>query len=166
MNIFDIYADVDAISMTPGRNTRSYTLRSVPSSPGRSFLSLLLSLLNAPYNSTLQVIRLHLLAPSGALFAMMRINRSATIFNFHSAQLSRCKSQLYWIIGTKSSSHISGSQWERTIIVISLSVSAFCIFDTFQKDCTYSSFHFDIQLTYPFLCIQLSNVHSRVMSLF
>ena len=86
----------------------------------------------------------------------MRINRSATIFNFHSAQLSRCKSQLYWIIGTKSSSHISGSQWERTIIVISLSVSAFCIFDTFQKDCTYSSFHFDTQLTYPFLCIQLS----------
>ena len=38
MNIFNIYADVDAISMTPSRNTRSYTLRSVPSSPGRSFL--------------------------------------------------------------------------------------------------------------------------------
>ena len=37
MNIFDIYADVDAISMTPSRNTMSYTLRSVPSSPGRSF---------------------------------------------------------------------------------------------------------------------------------
>ena len=39
MNIFNIYADVDAISMTPSRNTRSYTLRSVPSSPGRSFLA-------------------------------------------------------------------------------------------------------------------------------
>ena len=37
MNIFNIYADVDAISMTPSSNTRSYTLRSVPSSPGRSF---------------------------------------------------------------------------------------------------------------------------------
>ena len=36
--MFNIYADVDAISMTPSRNTRSYTLRSVPSSPGRSFL--------------------------------------------------------------------------------------------------------------------------------
>ena len=35
----NIYADVDAISMTPSRNTRSYTLRSVPSSPGRSFLA-------------------------------------------------------------------------------------------------------------------------------
>ena len=39
LNIFDIYADIDAISMTPSRNTRSYTLRSVPSSPGRSFFS-------------------------------------------------------------------------------------------------------------------------------
>ena len=38
MNIINIYADVDAISLTPSRNTRSYTLRSVPSSPGRSFL--------------------------------------------------------------------------------------------------------------------------------
>ena len=36
--MFNIYADVDAISLTPSRNTRSYTLRSVPSSPGRSFL--------------------------------------------------------------------------------------------------------------------------------
>ena len=39
MNIFNIYADVDAISMTPSRNTRSYTLRSIPSSPGRSFFA-------------------------------------------------------------------------------------------------------------------------------
>ena len=39
--MFNIYADVDAISMTPSRNTRSYTLRSVPSSPGRSFFSYL-----------------------------------------------------------------------------------------------------------------------------
>ena len=31
--------DVDARSMTPSRNTRSYTLRSVPLSPGRSFLT-------------------------------------------------------------------------------------------------------------------------------
>ena len=38
LNILNIYADVDAISMAPSRNTRSYTLRSVPSSPGRSFL--------------------------------------------------------------------------------------------------------------------------------
>ena len=37
--IFNLYADVDAMSMTPSRNTRNYTLRSVPSSPGRSFLS-------------------------------------------------------------------------------------------------------------------------------
>ena len=36
--MFNLYADVDARSMTPSRNTRSYTLRSVPSSPGRSFL--------------------------------------------------------------------------------------------------------------------------------
>ena len=38
--MFNLYADVDARSMTPSRNTRSYTLRSVPSSPGRSFLLL------------------------------------------------------------------------------------------------------------------------------
>ena len=37
--MFNLYADVDARSMTPSRNTRSYTLRSVPSSPGRSFLA-------------------------------------------------------------------------------------------------------------------------------
>ena len=30
-------ADADAGSMTPSRNTRRYTLRSIPSSPGRSF---------------------------------------------------------------------------------------------------------------------------------
>ena len=35
--MFNLYADVDARSMTPSRNARSYTLRSVPSSPGRSF---------------------------------------------------------------------------------------------------------------------------------
>ena len=35
----DVDADADARSMTPSRNTRSYTLRSVPSSPGRSFLA-------------------------------------------------------------------------------------------------------------------------------
>ena len=35
----NLYADVDARSMTPSRNTRSYTIRSVPSSPGRSFFS-------------------------------------------------------------------------------------------------------------------------------
>ena len=34
----DTVADVDARSMTTSRNTRSYTLRSVPSSPGREFL--------------------------------------------------------------------------------------------------------------------------------
>ena len=38
LNISYLYADDDARSMTPSRNTRSYTLRSVPSSPGRSFL--------------------------------------------------------------------------------------------------------------------------------
>ena len=43
--MFNLYADVDARSMTPSRDTRSYTLRSVPSSPGRSFLNLLSSLL-------------------------------------------------------------------------------------------------------------------------
>ena len=44
LNIINIYADVDAISMTPSRNTRSYTLRSVPSSPGRSFFYVLCSM--------------------------------------------------------------------------------------------------------------------------
>ena len=39
LNIFNLHADVDSRSMTPSRNTRSYTLRSVPSSPGRSFLA-------------------------------------------------------------------------------------------------------------------------------
>ena len=39
LNMFNLYADVDARSMTPSRNRRSYTLRSVPSSPGRSFLN-------------------------------------------------------------------------------------------------------------------------------
>ena len=37
--ISNLDADADARSMTPSRNTRSYTLRSVPSSPGRSFLA-------------------------------------------------------------------------------------------------------------------------------
>ena len=41
LNISNLYADADARSMTPSRNTRSYTLRSVPSSPGRSFLILI-----------------------------------------------------------------------------------------------------------------------------
>ena len=40
LNISNLYADDDATSMTTSRNTRSYTLRSVPSSPGRSFLKL------------------------------------------------------------------------------------------------------------------------------
>ena len=35
--MFNLYADVDARSLSPSKNTRSYTLRSVPSSPGRSF---------------------------------------------------------------------------------------------------------------------------------
>ena len=38
--MFNLYADVDARYMTPSRNTRSYTLRSVPSSPGRSFFKI------------------------------------------------------------------------------------------------------------------------------
>ena len=38
LNISYLYADDDARSMIPSRNTRSYTLRSEPSSPGRSFL--------------------------------------------------------------------------------------------------------------------------------
>ena len=37
-------ADAGAGSMTPSRNTRRYTLRSVPSSPGRSFCSSFLPL--------------------------------------------------------------------------------------------------------------------------
>ena len=44
LNIINIYADVDAISMTPSRNTRSYTLRSVPSSPWWSFFYVLCSM--------------------------------------------------------------------------------------------------------------------------
>ena len=35
----NLFADADAKSMTPSRNTRSYILWSVPSSPGRSFLT-------------------------------------------------------------------------------------------------------------------------------
>ena len=38
LNISNLYADAEARSMTPSRNTRSYTLRSVPSFPGRSLL--------------------------------------------------------------------------------------------------------------------------------
>ena len=45
LNISNFYADADARSMTPSRNTRSYTLRSVPSSPGRSFLHLVYNFL-------------------------------------------------------------------------------------------------------------------------
>ena len=44
LNISNLYADADARSMTPSRNTRSYTLRNVPSSPGRSFLATLVAL--------------------------------------------------------------------------------------------------------------------------
>ena len=39
-DVSNLYADADARSMTPSRITRSCTLRSVPSSPGRSFLFL------------------------------------------------------------------------------------------------------------------------------
>ena len=38
INTNNLFVDSDARSMTPSRNTRSCTLRSVPSSPGRSFL--------------------------------------------------------------------------------------------------------------------------------
>ena len=44
LNISNLYAD--ARSMTPSRNTRCYILRSVPSSPGRSFLNMLKKLSN------------------------------------------------------------------------------------------------------------------------
>ena len=37
LNISNLYADADDRSITPSRNTRSYTHRSIPSSPGRSF---------------------------------------------------------------------------------------------------------------------------------
>ena len=40
LNIYNRYADADARSMTPSKNTRSYTLRRVPSSPGRSFFNM------------------------------------------------------------------------------------------------------------------------------
>ena len=36
---FGSYMDADADAVTPCSNTRSYILRSVPSSPGRSFLN-------------------------------------------------------------------------------------------------------------------------------
>ena len=39
LNISNLYGDADAGSMTPSRNTRSYKLRSVPSSSGRSFFT-------------------------------------------------------------------------------------------------------------------------------
>ena len=42
--MFNLYADVDARSMIPSRNTRSFILRSVPSSHGRSFLQLIIFL--------------------------------------------------------------------------------------------------------------------------
>ena len=38
LNISNLYADTDARSMIPSRKTRSYTVRSVPSFPGRSFI--------------------------------------------------------------------------------------------------------------------------------
>merc|ERR1719264_1488098 len=56
MNISNLIADDDARSMTPSRNTRSYTLRSVPSSPGRLFLFL------AVQNSSIGLIVCPLLA--------------------------------------------------------------------------------------------------------
>ena len=42
LNIHNLYADADgdARSMTQSKNTRSYTLRSVPSSPGRSLFQI------------------------------------------------------------------------------------------------------------------------------
>ena len=43
MNKIVADADADADAVTPSRNTRSYTLRSVPSSPGRSFFDGILS---------------------------------------------------------------------------------------------------------------------------
>ena len=40
LQIFGNIADADADAVTPSSNTRSYTRRSVPSSPGRSFSDL------------------------------------------------------------------------------------------------------------------------------
>ena len=41
LNIYtnNLFADADARSLTPSRKTRNCTLRSVPSSPGRSFFN-------------------------------------------------------------------------------------------------------------------------------
>ena len=53
LNISNLYADAVARSMTPSRNTWSYTLRSVPSSPGRSFLTGLLVTLSDSHTGAL-----------------------------------------------------------------------------------------------------------------
>ena len=72
LNIINIYADVDAISMTPSRNTRSYTLRSVPSSPGRSIFYVLCSMFYVLCSMLIAVIAIFLLiATKGWILTMI-----------------------------------------------------------------------------------------------
>ena len=54
-------ADPDAGSMTPSRNARRYTLRSVQSSPGRSFLSILSNDKRNPIVSFIKSIQAHVM---------------------------------------------------------------------------------------------------------
>ena len=67
----DADADADARFMTPSRNTRSYTLRSVPLSPGRSFFqlsTLSLNEISAAHNyvsSDEAILRTHLITHRG-----------------------------------------------------------------------------------------------------
>ena len=62
LNISNHYADDDARSMTPSRNTRRYTLRSVPSSPGRSFFPLCLDIV------VLKQLRPDIMLPMGGMY--------------------------------------------------------------------------------------------------
>ena len=68
LNMFNLYADVDAKSMTPSRNTRSYTLQSVPSSPGRSFFEYRRFMQHmAIYNTFIKIQNKHICCPPAAL---------------------------------------------------------------------------------------------------
>ena len=76
--MFNLYADVDARSMTPSRNTRSYTLRSVPSSPGRSFLFLLTTMQTQLEERMFTVA--HKMNPNIAKLLWATINKYISVF--------------------------------------------------------------------------------------
>ena len=103
--MFNLHADVDARTMTPSRNTRSYTLRGVPSSPGRSFLTL--SNYLKTHNGLQQTSNIHSMSDT---FLASPNNNKITLF-LSNSKVTRLEKD------TKSKTNMSwdlGKLWENS----------------------------------------------------